>query len=535
MEDLAKTFPITKENLPMVVEFPIWHADEFLSDDAIRSGIEKIKSQYSKLGDKRFILKILGKLAVDIPQLNTKSLLCASLLSGTPILMEVSYERLILLSELEDSIFKNPWVYPSLRYFLRQGDEELFLTEMATLFQSISLFKGIQIVLTISISRPFPRLHDFLTLARSHIGFIRIIIFSLERPPMDILSSLRKKHAQTKKKSTAEKKKTKESSTAPVFRERDRTVQVHYEKTQILAGKSFEVIRSVTNAGDKLTWSFRVENKYDIQFGVYFEELSSFSLEAIRAPTKLLEGEGSLIAEKAGIYKLRWDNRHSRFRKKVLSYKASIVASEDHQNHESESSGVPIIDNIDPSAFLDLIGAQTNGEISREDFFPVTAGRVLEPLLSSLQYGNYTIRPNPFCAFMTCLINTETLKSVPISRFVDIDKFFFNMLEFMPKLETATKNTNVVRGFFNAKRIAKIVKKCATENPPQKMPDLAKYVLDPTKADAVRDFFDNLQFVLVHNKMDIAALDIKRRCQCSNATSYPGAPSGFAASCTGCV
>jgi hypothetical protein len=54
----------------------------------------------------------------------------------------VSYERLMLLCRLPDSIFLRPWVYPALKYFLRRGDEELCRQEIAKLVYSIQEFSG---------------------------------------------------------------------------------------------------------------------------------------------------------------------------------------------------------------------------------------------------------------------------------------------------------------------------------------------------------------------------------------------------------
>ncbi len=55
---------------------------------------------------------------------------------------QVSYERLMLLCRLPDSIFLRPWVYPALKYFLRRGDEELCRQEIAKLVYSIQEFSG---------------------------------------------------------------------------------------------------------------------------------------------------------------------------------------------------------------------------------------------------------------------------------------------------------------------------------------------------------------------------------------------------------
>ena len=64
------------------------------------------------------MLKIVGKLATDMEMLNEKVLFVEKLLPGTPLLLEVSYERLVLISRLPNSAFLRPWVYPALKYFI---------------------------------------------------------------------------------------------------------------------------------------------------------------------------------------------------------------------------------------------------------------------------------------------------------------------------------------------------------------------------------------------------------------------------------
>lgn len=67
------------------------------------------------------------------------------------------------------------------------------------------------------------------------------------------------------------------------------------------------------------------------------------------------------------------------------------------------------------------------------------------------------------------------------------------------------------------------------------LPDLLSYLTDGGKAEARAAAVRALQFVVVHNNMDLAAVDMLRRCDCMNATSTVVTPSGLAASCTGCI
>lgn len=119
-----------------------------------------------------------------------------------------------------------------------------------------------------------------------------------------------------------------------------------------------------------------------------------------------------------------------------------------------------------------------------------------------------------------------------------------------------------------------IIKKCTLKS--VELPDIVSYFTDTSKAAITQKFIHKTQFIIgsdapssrhfalllcsskphttllahvapyshvrtrprtVHNTMDIAALDMRRRCNCTVATSYPSAPNkvGLAASCTGCI
>lgn len=70
-----------------------------------------------------------------------------------------------------------------------------------------------------------------------------------------------------------------------------------------------------------------------------------------------------------------------------------------------------------------------------------------------------------------------------------------------------------------------------------KYKDAFGYLVDVNKAKATKEFIDNLQFIGIHNNMDIAALDRLRRCDCSSIsiTDSPLAFNQLAASCIGCL
>src|SRR5699024_5012961 len=127
---------------------------EFMTDVDIKQYIKKLVGMYSPL-KRRFILKICGKMATDLKTLNRKILVAyGELKDKQPIFVQLSIERLILLSRLDDTAFLKPRIFPSLKYFLKKGDEEQCLNEIKHLFHSLRELIGIKVIVSISIENP---------------------------------------------------------------------------------------------------------------------------------------------------------------------------------------------------------------------------------------------------------------------------------------------------------------------------------------------------------------------------------------------
>lgn len=67
------------------------------------------------------------------------------------------------------------------------------------------------------------------------------------------------------------------------------------------------------------------------------------------------------------------------------------------------------------------------------------------------------------------------------------------------------------------------------------LPDLYSYLTDKAKLEETSNFLSNLQFIIVHNNMDIAAVDLVRRCNCLMGTTSSVNPNSIASYCTGCI
>ncbi|EFA80882.1 hypothetical protein PPL_06471 [Heterostelium album PN500] len=135
----------------------------------------------------------------------------------------------------------------------------------------------------------------------------------------------------------------------------------------------------------------------------------------------------------------------------------------------------------------------------------------------------FSIRPSAFCGFATILMNTDTITSRPINRLFNIGKFYREVQPLLPSLDEKI-------GFFNGLKLKSIVKSCHLENVP--LPNLFDYFTEKSKADITKKVIDQTQILIIHNNMDIAALDLRRRCNCAVNTKSKDT---FVSSCTGCI
>eukprot|EP01133_Synstelium_polycarpum_P016619 gene16619-19742_t len=140
--------------------------------------------------NRKFALKVMAKGTDEIGSINQKVIYISNLLKGYPILVEVTVERLNLLGRLPSSCFLLGKVYPALKYFIKRGDESIFVKDMHRLLAVLGEYQGIQAVITIALERKFADLSMILSLLRSKNDVIRFIVLSMERPPKEIVQSL---------------------------------------------------------------------------------------------------------------------------------------------------------------------------------------------------------------------------------------------------------------------------------------------------------------------------------------------------------
>lgn len=124
-----------------------------------------------------------------------------------------------------------------------------------------------------------------------------------------------------------------------------RTSDDSFSSVVIPAGKNHRIEAVVNSPGSIISWEFSTK-EHDIKFGAFFAGASGGGrgtegeggeakvgekvdvIEATRVPGASKEViSGELIAEKAGLYILEWDNGYSYIRSKTLLYKYEVSES----------------------------------------------------------------------------------------------------------------------------------------------------------------------------------------------------------------
>jgi hypothetical protein len=196
---------------------------------------------------------------------------------------------------------------------------------------------------------------------------------------------------------------------------------------------------------------------------------------------------------------------------------------------------------LDPLELLYNIEKSTDGQVAINDFYPASVGIILEPLLRLVGKGNYNIRPSPFCGFATVLVNTDAqFKSVPVSRVFNIDTLYKHMVPLVKKIEKA----DGVLGFFTARALKKAVNQSIIPKKFRKdefeIPsDFMTFLISEDKQSETTELLDKMQFLIIHNQMDVGSVDIVKRSRCSlcshTSTGSDRTKGKLNAQCTKCL
>jgi hypothetical protein len=119
------------------------------------------------------------------------------------MLIELAVERLYDLTALPNTCLLNGRVFPAVAYCIgpdepqssdggaaAPSDSEQCVTELSALVAQIGQIHDIQLVLLLSVDRPYPDLTRVWQFVISQRGFIRFVMISRERSPAQLLEHL---------------------------------------------------------------------------------------------------------------------------------------------------------------------------------------------------------------------------------------------------------------------------------------------------------------------------------------------------------
>eukprot|EP01125_Pyxidicula_operculata_P017481 TRINITY_DN6121_c0_g1_i1.p1 TRINITY_DN6121_c0_g1~~TRINITY_DN6121_c0_g1_i1.p1 ORF type:complete len:356 (+),score=52.42 TRINITY_DN6121_c0_g1_i1:75-1142(+) len=188
MEDLKQKRKMKTANLPLVVELNVFVKDQFLKEEEIESQLRKIQLTFPK--DIEYMIKVSAKRSDDMDILN-KLVLFIHTKTNMRVLVQVSFERLVILSKLEDSCFLKPRIYPAIKYFVNKGEEKHSMDEVGQAIAALKAFQNMKLVVSLTIENPLPDLSSLLAYLRMQRGLVKVIEIILERSPKTITNGVK--------------------------------------------------------------------------------------------------------------------------------------------------------------------------------------------------------------------------------------------------------------------------------------------------------------------------------------------------------
>lgn len=378
---------------PLAIDLAIFEREGFVPNYILRQRVDTIHQLFEEHPNRRYVVKILGGVTDDTDTMNDQIEFVADLLSPRAlIVVELSFERMMLIASRENSVFLNQRLHPCVKYYVEKGDETQAIRELRTCLRELSKISNLRLVVCLGVSRPMPDLSSLLSFLRDSKGIVPMIILSMERSASEL-------------------------------------------------------------------------------------------------------GAG------------------------VMSMKEGCAGT----NPDSRK-GAPL--SLDPVCLLEEIERSTGGEIGPADFFPLSCGSVMEPFIKLFGHGSFCIRPSPLCGFGTVLFNTEEHRSVPCSRFLNVEELYRQFKPMLPKLLAKDKI-----GLFQGRKIKKSVQQSLIPN--SGVPaNLFSYFTKASKSEDLHRFVSNSQILIVHNRMDLVGLDAVRRQHCAYCSCSEKTASGLSAVCT---
>ena len=209
------------------------------------------------------------------------------------------------------------------------------------------------------------------------------------------------------------------------------------------------------------------------------------------------------------------------------------------------SSATASAHSTDPYPLLSLLESSTHGRLHPADFIPLRVFSLLSPVLSLFGFRQFGLSASPFCLMAAVLVNTATLRSIPLTHLLDLHRMYHSLLPLAHSLTADAASTTRSSAASSAarpsvslsqlKRVQRVLKDCMLAR--LDVPDLLSYVSgrhDEASA-RLRSVLRSMQVLVLHNKMDVASVDMQRRCECVIVQPNPLQQAGYVAQCTGCI
>jgi uncharacterized radical SAM superfamily Fe-S cluster-containing enzyme len=182
-----------------------------------------------------------------------------------------------------------------------------------------------------------------------------------------------------------------------------------------------------------------------------------------------------------------------------------------------------------PSIDLAAVPLSLAGTLAARDFFPASVMSVVSPLLRLSGLGEFSLRPHPLCGLVALLVPAGE-RLVPISRHLDVAAFFAGMLPLLPQLKAeATIGWNVAR------KLRAVFQESLVRDEHNPLPQVLSLLANPEKTKEAQALLEKAVLVMIHNNMDLMAVDLLRRCECASVSTTPLTRNGLSAQCVGCL
>lgn len=205
----------------------------------------------------------------------------------------------------------------------------------------------------------------------------------------------------------------------------------------------------------------------------------------------------------------------------------------------------------DSYALLSLLAKASSNALTPFDFLPISCCSLLNEFVSELKYlglnvGSFplfSLAANPNCASAALLLSTASVSSVPLSRVFNVQSLYFELRTIVDSFLSGNTSkwgllkvkSSVQRALFSA---------LLPSAPIAVSPDILSYLhtSQPSALQEMQQFFNGLQLIVYHNRMDFASVDMVRREQCGLLCPHPNAAlqtntaaAPYVAACTGCI